>query len=260
MSNLELDTELQNWRAAGKDPQLWWRDDDAISVTPQLEHLARLASSADIEILLAVIPAYAKRDLVAYVEQCLNLKPCIHGWSHENHAPASEKKCELGTHRDLSEVLDDIVRGCQRLDDLFGRAVLPVLVPPWNRMRDDLAERLCEVGIEAFSTFTHQRSVPEIQVNTHVDVMDWKAPCGTTGKSPDAVQIELASALRVSRANGFYPIGLLTHHLVHDETAWATLSAIVAHPDLNWVSFQQALAHPSTTSLSTPASVDLRLR
>ena len=260
MSNQELDIELQNWLAAGEEPQLWWRDDDAISVTPQLKHLTRLANSANIEILLAVIPAYANEDLAAYVEQCLNLKPCIHGWSHTNHAPTSEKKCELGAHRDLNAVLADIVRGYQRLDELFGKVLLPVLVPPWNRMRDDLADRLCEVGIDAFSTYAHQRSVPEIQVNTHVDVMDWKAPGGATGKSPDTVQFELASALSVSRANGFYPIGMLSHHLVHDETAWATLSAIVAHPDLKWISFQQALAHPSTTSLSTPASVDLRFR
>jgi len=248
MSRQELDIELQNWRAAGEQPQLWWRDDDAISVTPQLKHLTRLADGADVEILLAVIPAYANEELAAYIEQCTNLKPCMHGWSHTNHAPGSEKKCELGAHRELDEVLADIVRGYQRLQALFGKAVLPVLVPPWNRMRDDLAPRLSEVGIKAFSTFTHQRSVPEMQVNTHVDVMNWKTPGGATGKSLEAVQVELASALSVSRANGFYPIGLLTHHLVHDETAWATLSAVVAHPDLNWISFQQAFVHPSTTS------------
>lgn len=248
MSRQELDIELQKWRAAGEQPQLWWRDDDAVSVTPQLKHLTWLANSADIEILLAVIPAYANEELATYIEQCSNLKPCMHGWSHTNHAPESEKKCELGAHRNLDEVLADIARGYERLDELFGKAVLPVLVPPWNRMRDDLAPRLSEVGIKAFSTFTHQRSVPEMQVNTHVDVMDWKAPGGTIGKSLDAVQVELASALSVSRANGFYPIGLLTHHLVHDETAWATITAVVARPDLNWVSFEQAFAHPSSTS------------
>ena len=244
----DLDIELQNWRAAGEKPQLWWRDDDAISVTPQLKHLTRLANSAEAEILLAVIPAYANEKLATYTEQYLKLRPCIHGWSHTNHAPVAQKKCELGTHRDLDEVLADVVRGHRRLDDLFGKTVLPVLVPPWNRMRDDLASHLPGVGIKAFSTFTHQRSVPDMQVNTHVDVMDWKAPGGAAGKTLDAVQVELAAALNVSRANGFYPIGLLTHHLVHDETAWATLAAIVAHPGLSWVSFQKALAHPSTTS------------
>jgi len=248
MSRQVLDIELQHWRAAGKQPLLWWRDDDAVAVTPQLKHLSRIASMADIEILLAVIPAYANEELATYVKQCSNLKPCPHGWSHTNYAPAAEKKCELGTHRDLGEVLADIARGRERLDDLFGKSMLPVLVPPWNRMRCDLAPRLPGVGIKAFSTFTHQRSVPDMQVNTHVDVMDWKAPGGAAGKSLDTVLVELASALSVSRANSFYPVGLLTHHLVHDETAWTTLAGVVAHPDLNWITFQQALVHPSTTS------------
>lgn len=248
MSCRVLDNELHFWRAAGERPQIWWRDDDAVSVTPQLEHLTRIVGSAGIEILLAVIPANANNELAAYVERLPILKPCVHGWSHTNHAPAQEKKSELGAHRDIDVVLGDVARGHQRLEELFGNAVLPVLVPPWNRMRDDLAPRLPEVGIKAFSTFTHHRSVPDMQVNTHVDVMDWKTRGGAAGKSLDAVQVELAAALSVSRANGFYPVGLLTHHLVHDNVAWTTLAAIAEHPDLKWVTVEQAFAHPSTTS------------
>lgn len=248
MSCQELDFELQSWRATGQQPKLWWRDDDAISVTRELKHLTRLANAANIEILLAVIPAYADKALATYIEQHSNLKPCMHGWSHTNHAPVTEKKCELGSHRDLDEVLADIAQGHQRLEELFGKTLEPVLVPPWNRMRNDLASRLQEVGIKAFSTFTHHRSVPEMQINTHVDIMDWKAPGGAKGKSLETVQIELATALNASRADGYYPIGLLTHHLVHDETAWATLAAVVANPEFNWAKIQQAFAHPSTTS------------
>ena len=248
MSCQELDNELQNWRVAGQQPQLWWRDDDAISRTPELKHLTEVANDAKIEILLAVIPAHAHKELAAYIKQHAILKPCIHGWSHTNYAPVPEKKCELGSHRPLDEVLADIGRGRQRLEELIGNCLEPILVPPWNRMRDDLAPLLPQVGIKAFSTFAHRRSVPKMQVNTHVDIMNWKAPGGTVGKSLDAVQNELASALSVSRANGCYPIGLLTHHLVHDEAAWATVSALAAHPDLNWISIRQAFAHPSTTS------------
>ncbi len=249
MSRHKLETELQTWRAAGKQPQVWWRDDDAVSLTPELERLTQLTGDAGIEVLLAVIPAHADQALADHVGQHGNLKPCVHGWSHTNHAPASEKKCELGAHRALDIVLSEIARGRQRLADLFGPGLAPVLVPPWNRMRDDLAPRLGEIGITAFSTFAHKRSYPDIQANTHVDVMDWKAPGGAAGKASDRLQMELAAALAVSRANGFYPVGLLTHHLVHDEVAWSSLSAVLEHTDLNWVSFDYALAnHPRTTS------------
>ncbi|MEO1159267.1 MAG: polysaccharide deacetylase, partial [Pseudomonadota bacterium] len=194
-------------------------------------------------------PAHADQTLADHVAQNRNLTPCVHGWSHTNHAPASEKKCELGGHRTLDAVLSDVSRGRQQLAQLFGSRLAPVLVPPWNRMRDDLAPRLGEIGIEAFSTFAHKRPDPRIQVNTHVDVMDWKAPGGAAGKAPDRILSELAVALRVSRANGCYPVGLLTHHLVHDDTAWASLDGVLAHAGLNWVRFADALNdQPRTTS------------
>lgn len=248
MSCPELDSELQNWLSAGQRPQLWWRDDDAVSFTPELEKLTGVSCDANIEILLAVVPAGADKGLATYIKKHSNLKPCVHGWSHTNHAPESEKRCELGTHRPIEEVLADIGRGRQRLAKLLGNRLESILVPPWNRMRDDLAPRLPEVGINAFSTFAHRRSMPQMQVNTHLDLMNWKAPGGAVGKSLDVVQTELTTALNVSRANGFYPIGLLTHHLVHDDAAWATLSALVAHPDLNWISVRQAFTYPSITT------------
>ncbi len=249
MSSQQLETELKNWRAAGKQPQIWWRDDDAVSLTPELEQLTQLTGDAGIEVLLAVIPAHADQALADHVGQHGNLKPCVHGWSHTNHAPANEKKCELGARRAMDDVLSEIARGRQRLAELFGSSLVPVLVPPWNRMRDDLAPRLGEIGITAFSTFAHKRSFPEIQANTHVDVMDWKVPGGAAGKAPDQLLTELATALAVSRANGFHPVGLLTHHLVHDEVAWSSLSDVLAKTDLNWVSFEHALDHhPRTTS------------
>ncbi len=249
MSQCELESELQHWRVAGRQPQVWWRDDDAVSLTPELEQLTQITGEAGIGVLLAVIPAHADQALAGFVGQHGNLQPCVHGWSHTNHAPESDKKCELGAHRPMDIVLSEIARGRQRLAGLFGPGLAPVLVPPWNRMRDDLAPRLREIGITAFSTFAHERRYPEIQANTHVDVMDWKAPGGAEGKAPDRLQNELATALGVSRLNGFYPVGLLTHHLVHDEVAWTSLSAVLAHDELAWVSFENALDHhPRTTS------------
>ena len=109
-------------------------------------------------------------------------------------------------------------------------------------MRDDLPPRLPEAGITAFSTFTHRRLFPQMQVNTHIDVMNWRAPDGAVGKPLDVMQIELAQALSESRENGFYPIGFLTHHLVHDAVAWATLADLSVDPNLHWISVRRAFS------------------
>jgi hypothetical protein len=64
--------------------------------------------------------------------------------------------------------------------------------------------------------------------------MDW----GTrTGKPVDAVLSELASALGIARKVGGYEIGVLTHHLVHDEAAWAACEALAAIEGVEWVGF-----------------------
>ena len=59
MSDQELETELDIWRAAGQQPRLWWRDDDAVSHTPKLEQLTEATAQAGVQVLLAVIPAHA---------------------------------------------------------------------------------------------------------------------------------------------------------------------------------------------------------
>lgn len=234
MSTAMLEAEIGRWREAGLTPRLWWRDDDAVDVTPALDRLTRLTGDSGIAVLLAVIPAFASDALANHVALYRNLDPCVHGWAHENHEPAGVKRAELGMARPLDEVVSDIARGTERLQVLFGAHLMPVLVPPWNRMREDLAPRLEEAGIEAFSTFTHRLIAPAMQANTHVDVMDWTS---RNGKPAEALLAELAVALATARAGGGYEVGVLTHHVVHDEAAWQACEAIARIRGVKWVRF-----------------------
>jgi len=52
-----LEAELDIWQSAGRSASFWWRDDDAIAATPELDRLLALAQDAPIG--LAVIPAQA---------------------------------------------------------------------------------------------------------------------------------------------------------------------------------------------------------
>ncbi len=51
-----LDVELALWASKGLNPRLWWRDDDAKAVTPDLERLLALSDSYAVPIHLSVIP------------------------------------------------------------------------------------------------------------------------------------------------------------------------------------------------------------
>src|SRR4029077_9847035 len=75
----------------------------------------------------------------------------VHGWSHRNYAPDSQKNQELGSHRPRDVVLDELSRGLSHLKNLHGERAIPMLVPPWNRIDDGLLPDLGSVGFAALS-------------------------------------------------------------------------------------------------------------
>ena len=82
-----LQSELQRWRADGLALPLWWRDDDATSVTPQLDHLSTLSQQLHLPVHLAVIPKAADEALARYIQERHSLIPLVHGWAHQNPRP-----------------------------------------------------------------------------------------------------------------------------------------------------------------------------
>jgi hypothetical protein len=77
------------------------------------------------------------------------------------------------------------------------------------------------------------------QVNTHVDVIDWRGTRGFLGLAPtlDLLTRHLA-AKRSGGADSAEPSGLLTHHLVHDTETWDFLGAFLGwcakRPNIQW--------------------------
>jgi hypothetical protein len=226
-----LSAELDRWTAAGKRLALWLRDDDAIVPSAQLDRLAAVSEQFAIPVLLASIPLLAQDTLARRLETAPLLRPCQHGTWHRNHARPGEKKSEFGLHRPLPDILAEIAAGRERLRELFGSHLVPVFVPPWNRIHLDVGAELPRLGFAGLSCFGNFALGPAggpRLVNTDLDLIDWHG--GRVGRQPSDLLAEMVGLLasRRMRPGTIQPFGLLLHHHDHDSTTWDFLTILLA--------------------------------
>lgn len=210
---------------------LWWRDDDATRANPALDRLLTLAARYDLPVVLAVIPARADATLQAALADADRVAVAVHGLAHENRAQPDARKQEL-TAADTGEALKLVAAletARRSLETRFPGRTLPVLVPPWNRIDAIVVRELSRAGFAALSTFAGRSEAAGtglFQLNPEVDLIDWRR---REGRPYPDVAADLAGAI-AARASGRRrgPVGLLTHHLQHDATAWHTLSRLLA--------------------------------
>ena len=242
-----LDAALARAGKAGRTLDFWWRDDDAVAPTPALDALLAARARWDVPLHLAVIPQRATQALAERLAIEPGIEVLVHGWAHANHAPPGEKKAEFGAHRPLDAMLDEARAGKARLDNLFAGKALPVFVPPWNRIAEELAQALPRAGYAALSTY--KRRAPDdapLRLNTHWDPIDWRGGGGLADEATLLDQlVRLIEQELASEPGALEPIGLLTHHLVHD--AWierfmeALVGRLLASGTARFVSLRQYL-------------------
>lgn len=220
---LALDEEVARWRDLGRKVDLWWRDDDACTPTSELAHLLRLARDAGVPLALAVIPTGAVEQ--AFTDMPPQVEVLQHGADHFNRGGPQEKKTEFPLSEPAAEALQRLILGRQHLLQLFGERALAVLAPPWNRFAQARVGDLARAGYTGLSTFQPRQAkepAPGLwQVNTHVDIIDWRS--GRVFAGEDIVLQMLVAQLsagRLGQRDADEPLGLLTHHGVHDRAAW----------------------------------------
>lgn len=245
MSFSALQAELDRWSAFGRRATLWWRDDDACEATPSLARMLAISAVHSAPLALAVIPAKFTKDLVDVVAAAPGCTVLQHGFEHRNHAPAGERRCELGAHRPLPALAAELARGQERLRCAFPGQFLAVLVPPWNRIAPEVVATLAGLGYRGLSTFaprTAAFAAPGLaQCNAHVDPIAGRR--GRVFVGEDEAAARLAAQLAMRRAGSVdptEPTGLLTHHLDFDDAAWRFVDAVLArtraHPAVAWLS------------------------
>jgi predicted glycosyltransferase len=231
----------------------WWRDDDAVAHTPELDRLLDFARRYKAGIGLAAIPEGLERSLADRLQDESSAFALVHGSSHANHAPLAEKKAEFGIHRPVKAMAAEAAGALQTAQALLGSKLLPVFVPPWNRIAPGLAPLLPNLGYQALSTFRdrdrHRRVKDLVQINTHIDPIDWRGTRSLV--EPGELIAQLAGAIdrRVEgTADPSEPVGLLTHHLIHDEAIWffcERLLAYLSRRDIHFLQINQLFRNES---------------
>jgi hypothetical protein len=224
--------------AAGSHPsplRFWWRDDDAEDDSSSFQRLLQLVARYDLPLALSVVPKRATSALASRLDEAPRAYVLQHGWRHRNHSPEGEKKMELGPHRPVDVILDELAAGFDRLRARFPAKFLPILVPPWNRVADAVRDERRQVGLIGISTYGPVPNGARHWVNVHLDVIDWTARAPITRARAYSV---LSRELERRRAGESAPIGLMTHHLVHQEANWRFLEELLEivanHAAVTW--------------------------
>jgi hypothetical protein len=229
---------LDQAAARGIKIPFWWRDDDAVDATPALETLLALARKHKVPLAIAVVPKHATEALAARLADEAGVSVLQHGWRHRNHAPEGERQMELGAHRPVEVVLGELRLGFSRMAELFSPNFLPVLVPPWNRIADNVREKRRDIGLTGLSTFGKRPPGDPHWINTHLDIFAWRPTPRPLGTSEGYAVLAAEVERRLARDSE--PIGIMTHHLVHEAASWVFLddlfNLISTHPAVAWSS------------------------
>jgi hypothetical protein len=242
-----LTEELDLWAEAGVSATFWWRDDDAIEPTSQLEHL--LACAGSIPLALAVIPGLATPALGERLRDQPSVVVLQHGWLHANHAPGGND--EYPSTRLQEDVSRELTAGRERLVGLFGTQAIPVFAPPWHGFAPCFFPQLAETGIMAISRKGPRNAALAaaglFQVNAHVSPIAWTEP--PSFRDDDDYLDQFVDHLRGRRLGAYdreEPTGLLTHHLAQNARSYAFIVRFVdlisGHPAAVWLHPQAVFA------------------
>ena len=239
-----LYSELDRWSESGKTANFWWRDDDAVEETVQLQMLDALSQETHVPVSVAVIPAGLHISLAQFLHSRENFIVLQHGYSHSSYTAKGGKKIELGGERSTDEIQAELITGCQQLSIAFANQFMPVMVPPWNRIEPRIYSSLAKAGFTGLSTMWARKTAwpcPGIlQVNTHLDPINWRHDRGFIGETSALRQIcQHLSATRLAQAGSTEPAGILTHHLVQNDEVWTfcknLFTALNLHPAVKWL-------------------------
>ncbi|WP_120504511.1 polysaccharide deacetylase family protein [Sulfitobacter mediterraneus] len=227
-----LERELSLWKQADEIPTFWWRDDDAERPTAALDQLIGLSDRFGAPLHLAAVPKGVGPELAARLEPCKQVFVLQHGFAHINHEPKGKRASEVGVTRDLQSQITDLQAGWELLLAAKLPNLLPVVVPPWNRIAPRTVQVLPQLGYQMVSAFDPRPSATTaeglLEVNCHIDPVRWKEGAVFRGTDKTLQQaVSHLAARRTGQADRQEPTGFLTHHLQTDAATWDFAEALL---------------------------------
>jgi hypothetical protein len=177
-----------------KPVDLWFRDDDVVDHTDQLDDFHHILEQYKMSCAFAVIPKLMNADALSeFFKDKPQYRLWQHGIAHHNHAPAAQKKTEL--YAPSTSLYHELQQYRQEMQWQFGRCFQPVLTPPWNRIHPTIIQELKRLGFSGVSCFgmvdpcdgqSHALDAVFVDdkegaqehfhvINAHLDIIDWKA-------------------------------------------------------------------------------------
>jgi hypothetical protein len=170
--------------------------------------------------------------------------PMCHGWQHVNHAPAGCKPSEFGEGRPVEAAINDARLALNAFRSHFADQDA-VFVPPFGQISGAMMKALPAIGFAGvsvgpgwlerklsylpssavrFPAIRLPRASAIRRLDVHIDPIDWQKG---TAHSAGTICGAIVRSLR-PRYTGFLssdaPVGLVTHHLAHDDRIWAACS------------------------------------
>lgn len=230
------------------------RDDDIGWDDERLERLLDVAAAVEIPLDLAVIPSELTHARAARMLNTRDRFPARlgfhqHGWSHANHEPDGQRKCEFGPSRAVSALDADLRRGGDVMRARLGDAVDPIFTPPWNRCVDSLGPLLMRMGISVLSRDSSASPLGMAGLVECPTTIDWFAK--RQGARVPRADWGRALAAQIERGG---TTGLLLHHAVTDDDELddvrSVLGLLRAHPMCQFVSIVQIVGSDNARSVA----------
>ncbi|MDR2668326.1 MAG: hypothetical protein LBC14_00055 [Desulfovibrio sp.] len=197
----------------------WWRDDDVGGDgrnilrrkmhERRLENMLALLDRYGIPAVFAVAPYKLRRYSAGQIAllKKYGAYAAMHGICHRNNAGPGRNASEFPSGCDVEAALSAILKHKRELEEIFGNMLLPVFVPPWNTMCEELEARLRASGFTAISKY-NRPSGKHDDDNVDVDFIDWRK------RDLRDERAVLADIVTLLRNEDIRVIGLMNHHKV----------------------------------------------
>ena len=196
---------------------------------------------------LAVVPDWLDPVVAQIIREESDVWALQHGVSHADRTGGSRRKTELAGEALASGLRHALIRSREVLCLLLRPSLIDVMVPPWNRIDDDVLPMLSGCGFFGLSAFGSRRQSHSgglLVNNVHIDIIDWRADRRFAGEEACLeAAVRHLEQRRLGAADPAEATGLMTHHLVHDQQCRSFIERFVGvvrdHPATGWLSAEE---------------------